>query len=88
MTHTTFHQRTLLAYLQDRYGDTTTIACDTDLIEAGLLDSLMVMDLVCFVQSSFDVVFEAREISPRNFCRVDQLAGLIEAKLSVLREAA
>jgi acyl carrier protein len=64
--------------------------CDvtTDLIENGILDSLLVTDLVLFAQSAFGIELAARDISPENFSSIERMADLVRGKLVKSNRAA
>lgn len=81
-------EQTLLQYLQEHHLVRGPIDCQTDLIESGQLDSMVVMDLVGFVASSFGVEMSPREISPENLRSVERLARFVAASSRVSGEAA
>ncbi len=60
----------------------------TDLIENGILDSLLVTDLVLFAQSAFGIELAARDISPEHFSCVERMADLVQGKLGKVNRAA
>ena len=51
-----------------------------NLIEAGLLDSLAMMNLVAVFEDEFDIELDAEDISKSNFCTVDAMVELITRK--------
>ncbi len=53
------------------------LTCD-DYIEAGLLDSLQVMELVEALEDEFDIEFSGRDIIPENFSNIKAIAELVE----------
>jgi acyl carrier protein len=60
----------------------------TDLIDEGILDSLMVTDLVLFSQQQFGIELAARDISPENLGTIEGMTRLICGKQEKLRRAA
>ncbi len=52
----------------------------TDLIDQGILDSLLVTDLVLFTQTQFGVELAARDISPENLSTIQRMAELIQSR--------
>jgi len=60
----------------------------TDLIEEGILDSLLVTDLVLFTQQQFGIELSARDISPENLSSIERMARLICDKQEKRRDAA
>ena len=53
---------------------------DESFLEAGVVDSLGVLELVTFVEETFAVEVLDEEIVPDNFDSVDNLAAYIERK--------
>lgn len=53
---------------------------DESFLEAGVVDSLGVLELVTFVEEKFDVPVSDDEIVPANFDSVNNLATYIESK--------
>ena len=70
----------LVEYLQSASYDHGTIHIETDLLGSGLLDSLLVMDLVCFLESRFQVKMEPADINPSNLRSVSQIAQYVDAR--------
>ena len=81
-------ERLLIAYLHQHHLLSGAVDSDTDLIESGQLDSLVVMDLVGFVASTFGIQMSPREISPENLRSVQRLAQFVAANWRVSGEAA
>lgn len=65
-------------------GDPITIADETSFMENHVLDSTGFMELVAFVEATFSVTVDSRELLPENF---DSLAN-IEAYVARKRAAA
>jgi len=78
----------LLAFLAENAHFSEALEGTTDLIDEGVLDSLLVTDLVLFVESRFGVVLSAGNISPQHFRSVECLARLVTAKLEKVNKAA
>lgn len=49
-----------------------------DFIEAGLLDSMDVMDLVEELERAFDIEISGRDIMPENFKNVSSVTALVQ----------
>jgi len=57
---------------------------DTDpLLESGIIDSLGVLDVVAFVESTFNITVDDEDLSPDNFQSVAQMAAYVERKRNV-----
>ena len=66
------------------FGDTTQDLSDNvSLIENNIIDSTGVLELVGFVETTFDVVVEDADIVPANFDTIGKLAGFIASKSRV-----
>lgn len=53
---------------------------DTSLLDAGALDSTAAMELVSFLEKTFQVEIQDREISPDNLETVSRICAMIERK--------
>lgn len=49
-----------------------------NLYEAGLLDSIQVIDLVVELEEAFDVEIDPEEVKLENFCTVDAITNMME----------
>lgn len=81
-------QDQLLAFLAENAYVSGELEPTTDLIESGVLDSLLVTDLVLFIESSFGIVLKGGSIAPKHFRNVECLSRLIVGKLDAVNEAA
>ncbi len=72
----------LLRLCNTRLRPKAPITAETGLLEQGLLDSLLVMDLVNSIEKQFGISIENAEISPRNFRTVRALAVLVASRLN------
>jgi len=53
---------------------------DVSFLEEGIVDSTGVLELVMFVEETFDIAVEDEEILPENFDSVAQLARYVQTK--------
>jgi acyl carrier protein len=56
-------------------------ADDVSLLREGVIDSLGVVELVAFVQTTFGVKVDQQEVIPDNFDSVARLAAYVRSKL-------
>ncbi|HEY6564484.1 MAG TPA: phosphopantetheine-binding protein [Pirellulaceae bacterium] len=75
------HDRTaivegLLSFLRTQTGR-SDLNPDTRLITSGLLDSLLVMDVVGYVESAFQVRLVVTDLIPDNLDTVERLSAMI-----------
>ena len=55
---------------------------DVSFLEEGIVDSTGVLELVMFVEETFNVTVEDEEIVPENFDSVSRLAAYIRRKIA------
>jgi acyl carrier protein len=54
---------------------------DTSFLDARIIDSTGVMELVAFLEETFDIRLEDEEITPDNFDSIDRLYACVRSKL-------
>jgi acyl carrier protein len=59
--------------------DARSLQDDTALFSSGLIDSLSVMDLVCFVEREIGRQVPPAEVTLENFDSIDRIVGFAEA---------
>ena len=69
-------EQTLLAFLRERFGIEPPSA-DANLIEEGVLDSMMFVDLVVFIEERFGVVAALDDLEIDNFATVAGMARFV-----------
>ena len=70
-------------YIADNFlfsDDGYQLSDDASFLEEGIVDSTGVLELVMFVEETFNVAVEDEEIVPDNFDSVSQLAAYIRRK--------
>ena len=73
----------LCDYLQTAHVAAGPFCPEDDLIESGQLDSLLVMDLVSFVDAQFAVKMDPEDINPINMRSINSLAKFVVDKCSI-----
>ncbi len=53
---------------------------DVPLLESGIIDSLGVLDVVKFVEETFQIKIEDEELTPDNFANLRCLTSFVEKK--------
>lgn len=61
-------------------GQGEAIDDDTSLLDAGALDSTAAMELVSFLEQTFQVEIQDREINPDNLETVSRISAMIQRK--------
>ena len=55
---------------------------ETPLLQSGLIDSLGMVDLVAFIETTFGIQVDDEELVPENFETIFAIAGFVEHKRS------
>lgn len=68
-------------YIQEfiTYGD--PVKDDQSLIESGTVDSTGAMELILFLEETFDIAVEDEEVDPENLDTINIIAKFVENKL-------
>ncbi len=61
--------------------DTSRLCDDASLLEAGVVDSTGVLEVLGFLAREFEIRVEDSEITPENLDSIDRLAGFVSQKL-------
>jgi len=69
----------IVRFLVETTGN-TGILPDTDLIEAGIADSLTMMDLLVFVEGEFSLRLDFLDLNPEVFRTPATIASLIDGR--------
>lgn len=56
------------------------ISRNESLLDAGLLDSATILELVSFLEERFDLTISDEELLPENFETIDAIVGMVTAK--------
>jgi acyl carrier protein len=73
----------LLQFVQIRGVRHAGVTPLTDLLESGLLDSLLLMDLIFHIEELYGIRFESDHIDPSNFRTISAIVNLVLNQLSV-----
>ncbi|WP_010585798.1 acyl carrier protein [Schlesneria paludicola] len=71
----------LVDFLRSMTGQKSLVA-ETDLFEAGVTDSLTIMDLLVFVETEFQIQIGFEHLTPETFETPRTLANLIMRQLA------
>jgi len=64
------------------------LADDQSFLDSGIIDSTGVLELISFVEETFDIEIEDDETIPENLDSLDRLARFIQSKKEYLLTAA
>lgn len=69
-------------------GNLNDIADDASFMVDGIIDSLGVLELISFVEGTYDIEVADEDVVPANFDSVRGLAAYIDAKIGLVRMVA
>lgn len=61
-------------------ADKAALANDASLLDAGIIDSTGVLEVVAFLESEFGIQVDDAEILPENLDTIDRVAAYVERK--------
>ena len=70
-------QADLLHFVQSRGPRYAAVTPDTDLLDSGLLDSLLLTDLILHIEGLYGIEFDSGDVSPANFRTVRTIVALV-----------
>ncbi len=62
------------------YGQTWNLADSDSFLEAGILDSTGVLQLISFLNESFGIAIADEEVTPDNLDSIDRIAAFLDRK--------
>jgi acyl carrier protein len=57
-----------------------TLSDDLPLLESGIVDSLGVLDIVGFLEQTFNIKIDDEELTPDNFANIKCMASFVQEK--------
>ena len=79
-------KKSLVQFFLDQFNVEISSTSE-DLIEAGILDSLMLIDVVVFMEGEFSVTTELDDLEMENFLTIDNIAQFVASRQPSSREA-
>jgi acyl carrier protein len=65
------------------YGDASSLTDSTSFMGEGIIDSTGIMELVMFLETTFNISVETQELLPSNLDSVNKVARFVANKLGV-----
>jgi len=62
------------------FGDGDKLEDNTDFFEKSIIDSTGILELVCFVEETYNLTISDEEIVQQNFSSVNNVSSFIEKK--------
>ena len=67
----------ILQFVRSRCPQSPGLGTDTDLLDEGLLDSLLLVDLIFQVEDRYGIKLGSDHVSPSNFRNVSSIVNLV-----------
>ncbi len=67
----------LVQFVQARGLRYAVVTSSTDLLESGLLDSLLLVDLIFHIEELYGIRFESDHVDPSNFRTIVAIVNLV-----------
>ena len=64
------------------FGERERLQEDTSFLESGIIDSTGILELVTFLEESFDIVIEDEELIPENLDSLKNITQFLDKKLN------
>jgi acyl carrier protein len=74
-------KHSIMTFLQDHLH-VDVLSPEHDLVEAGILDSLMIVDLVLYFEQTFAIALSLEDLEIENFATVARMAGFVTARVA------
>ena len=65
-------------------AEPSTLTDDTSFLDAGIIDSTGVLEMVLFLQACFGIAVSEDEVIPESFDSIDALTTFVEYKRSLM----
>jgi len=75
----------LVQFVQSRGSRHANITSQTDLLESGLLDSLLLMDLIFHIEEHHRFRFDSDQVNPANFRTIMDIVNFVLGQAPVPR---
>lgn len=75
----------LVRFVQLRGQCHANVTPQMDLIESGLLDSLLLVDMIVHLEEIYSIRFESEHIDPANFHNILAIVDLVAHRLSAAK---
>ncbi len=69
------------------FGQASSLDNDTDFFDKGIIDSTGIVELVSFVEETFNIIVKDEELIPENFSSINKVAEFVKRKQSNIAKA-
>ena len=73
---------TIRSFVHQRFpmAVTAEVGDDESLLDSGIVDSLGILDMVAFLEETFDVQIGDDDLNPENFDSVQSIASFVDSR--------
>ena len=75
----------IVQFVQARGARYANLTLRTDLLESGLLDSLLLMDLIFHIEEAYGIRFNSDHVNPSNFRTIVDIVSFVLDQTPVSR---
>jgi acyl carrier protein len=77
------HEIEIRKFITDKFlfGEHKEIAGDLSLLDADIVDSMAVLELISYLEESFGIKVEDSELVPENLDTIDRICAFLNKKL-------
>jgi len=87
VTGTANIEQDLLKFIGASIARSQAVDPQTDLVTSGILDSMLIVDLIAHIERTYGVSFESDDITPAVFQNVASLSAVIADRLRHVQAA-
>jgi len=73
----------LMQFVRARGSRHASVTSQMDLLENGLLDSLLLVDLIFHIEEAYGMRFDSDQVNPSNFRTIEDIVGFVLNQLSM-----
>ncbi|NQV33611.1 MAG: acyl carrier protein [Phycisphaeraceae bacterium] len=76
------YKETVKEFVVDNFlfGDGSILGSETSFLNESIIDSTGILELIMFLEETFDVTIEDQELIPENLDSLNNIQGFIETK--------
>ena len=68
-------------FLQKKDSRTSTVTDDDSLLTSGIVDSLKMVELLSFIEKTYNITIDDDELSPDNFETINAIVNFLKNKV-------
>jgi len=69
------------------FGDGNELTDESDFFDEGIVDSTGVLEILCFLEETFEIKIDDEEVTQKNFSTINNVNSYLKRKLSSTNKA-